>query len=189
MLNIALLPAAALLAAGLAAVQGGPPRPDRDAAVSRAEVIERVDQRFARLDANNDGRFTAEEGRAMRERRREEMAGRIFDRIDADRNGSISRDEMNRAREQRQARRGERMASGRGMRALRMMRGQRMAMAFGPDGAVTREEFRQRALERFDRADADRNGTVTAEERRAARQQRRMRMRGGPGGPPPPPQD
>lgn len=191
MMSLTFLPAAALVAASLAAVQGAPMRPDRDADVTRAQVIERVDERFARLDANNDGRFTPEEGRALHERRRGEMANRVFDRIDADRNGSISREEMSQARAQRGARRGQRMAAGPGMRGRRMMRRQRMAMhMFGEDGVATREEFRQRALERFDRADADRNGTLTAEERRAARPQRGMRMRRGPGpDAPPPPQD
>ena len=41
---------------------GRGPRPDAD--VTRQQVIERVDQRFARLDADHDGRFTPEEARA-----------------------------------------------------------------------------------------------------------------------------
>lgn len=54
------------------------------------------------------------------------------------------------------------------------MRGQRL---FGAQGFATREQFRERALARFDRADADRNGIVTAAERQAARGQRRERRR------------
>lgn len=200
MIHLTFLPGAALLAAGLAATQGGPQRPDPNADVTRAQVIERVDQRFARLDADNDGRFTREEGQALRERRRTELADRVFDRLDADRNGSISREEMNQARAQRQARRGARMAggpdgprhpgmrgAGRGMRAMRMhrMRGAMAMRMFGEQGFVTREQFRQHALARFDRADANRDGTLTAAERRAARPGRGMRMRHGPDGPPP----
>ena len=52
------------------------------------------------------------------------------------------------------------------------MRGQRM---FGEQGFVTAEQFRERALARFDRADANRDGTLTAAERREAREQRRER--------------
>jgi hypothetical protein len=200
MIHIILLPGAALLAAGIASVQGPGPRPDPNADITRAQVIERVDQRFARLDANNDGRFTREEGQSRRAQRRQEMANRMFDRVDADRNGSITREEMSQARATREARRGERSAAGgpprrgpgmRGPRGPRGtgMRGMRM---FGEQGFVTRDQLRQHALERFDRADADRNGTLTPAERRAARPHRGMRMRHGPGGPggpegPPPP--
>ncbi len=46
------------------------------------------------------------------------------------------------------------------------MRGQRL---FGEQGFVTAEQFRERALARFDRADANHDGTVTAAERREAR--------------------
>jgi hypothetical protein len=53
------------------------------------------------------------------------------------------------------------------------MRGGRM---FGEQGFVTREQMRERALARFDRADADHNGTLTAAERHAAREQRRGPM-------------
>ncbi|HST36625.1 MAG TPA: EF-hand domain-containing protein, partial [Allosphingosinicella sp.] len=157
MIHITLLPGAALVAASLAAVQGGAPqRPDPNADVTRAQVIERVDQRFARLDANNDGRFTREEGQAMRERRRTELANRVFDRVDADHNGSITREEMSQARAQRQARRGERMAGGPGMRGpggpgmrgarMHRMRGAMAMRMFGEQGFITRDQLRQHAL-------------------------------------------
>jgi hypothetical protein len=57
------------------------------------------------------------------------------------------------------------------------MRGGHEAM-FGEQGYVTLEQMRARALERFDRADANRDGTLTAEERRQARQQRIQERRG-----------
>ena len=44
------------------------------------------------------------------------------------------------------------------------MRGERM---FGEQGFVTREQIRERALARFDRLDANRDGTLTAAERQA----------------------
>ncbi|HYI64169.1 MAG TPA: EF-hand domain-containing protein [Allosphingosinicella sp.] len=191
--KINILGGAALLAlagAALAQPPGGPrgpgaQRPDRNADVTRQQVIERTDERFARLDANRDGRFTPEEARQRGEQRREQRAERMFERMDLDRNGSITREEMARARAQHQAQRGERGpgARGAGMRHRRMgmrhggpggpgMRGQRL---FGEQGFVTAEQFRTRALERFDRADADRNGVVTAAERQAARERRRER--------------
>jgi hypothetical protein len=51
------------------------------------------------------------------------------------------------------------------------MRGQRL---FGEQGFATREQFRERALARFDRVDANHDGTVTAAERQAMRGQRRQ---------------
>ena len=48
---------------------------------------------------------------------------------------------------------------------------------FGEQGFITRDQMRERALARFDRVDADRNGTVTAAERQAAREARREQRR------------
>jgi len=188
MKTINLLPAAALLAiAAAAAAQPTAQRPDRDVDMTRQQVVERTDQAFARLDGNNDGRFTPEEARARGEQRRSERAVRMFERLDSDRDGSISRAEFDQGRAHRGGRRGSPGAEGGGrghgpgMRHGRHggrgmgMRGGRM---FGEQGYLTREQFRERALARFDRADADRNGTLTAAERRGARQ---MRHRRGPG--------
>ena len=209
--------------AGSAVAQPGPPNargPGRGADVTRAEVIQRTDAAFARLDANHDGRFTREEAQALGEQRRErmqqrreEMRTRMFERLDADNNGQISREEFAQARHGR-GMRGPRGHGGPGARAegspdgptaprgprMRQMRrhgpgmgmGRHMgARMFGEAGFVTAEQFRARALERFDRADANHDGTVTREERRAGRGEMRRRHRmgppaGGPGAPPPP---
>jgi EF hand domain-containing protein len=187
MIKSTMLGAAALLAIAVAAQAQPPgPRPDRDADVTRQQVIERTDQRFARLDADRDGRFTSEEARAGHEQRRAQRAERMFDRLDLDNNGSVTREEMAEAHARHRAERGERGAEGRGpgMRHRRMgmrhggpggrgMRGGRGAALFGEQGFVTAEQFRERALARFDRADADRNGVVTAAERRAVRERMR----------------
>lgn len=182
------LSGAALLAiagAALAQPPGGAagPRRDRGADVTRQQVIERTDQAFARLDANNDGRFTPEEARQQREQRRGQHMERMFDRLDLDHNGSITREEMAQARGRHgrgegRAEGGPAGPGGPGMRHRGPggpgMRGQRL---FGEQGFATREQFRERALARFDRADADHNGIVTAAERQAARGQMRERMR------------
>lgn len=171
--------AAVAAAAGIAAAQPPEgPRAARD--VTRQELIQRVDERFSQMDANRDGRVTVDERRAAAERRRAEMADRMFDRLDANRDGSISREEMREGRMRRGGRRGMRMAGpgGPGMegpgdgRRGPGMGGRRFAMR-----EVTREEMRERALARFDRMDANRDGTLTVEERRQAREQRRERMR------------
>lgn len=165
-----------LAAAGVALAQpAAAPHRQPGADVSRQQLIERVDRRFQRLDADGDGRFTREEGRALREQRRAERRGRIFDRLDTDRNGAISRAEFDQAHDRRDGMRAGRMMR-RGQLARRAMIGRRL---FGEQGEVTREQMRARALARFDRLDADGNGILTATERRAARQSRRARTGAG----------
>lgn len=173
-----------LAIAAAASAQGVAERgADRNVDMTRAQAVERADRMFARLDADNDGRFTPEEARRMHEQRRAGHADRMFDRLDLDRNGSITREEMSQARAQHQAARGERRAEAGqrpGMRGMRGMRrgghGMTGARLFGEQGFVAREQFRERALARFDRLDADRNGTVTVAERREARGRMRAHM-------------
>ena len=210
--------------AGAALAQPPGPGPDqgprRGADVTRAQVIQRSDAAFARLDANHDGRFTREEAQALGRQRREQMQTRMFERLDADHNGQISREEFAQGRRGpgNRAMRGPGgpggpgpMADrgpdgppppgGPGMRRFRhggpgmgMGMGMRMgARLFGEAGFITAAQFRARALERFDRADTNHDGTLTMAERQAQRgeMRRHRRMgppRGGPDMPPPPPQ-
>ena len=205
--------------AGVAVAQGQEAAPRRQATETRADAIRRSDAAFARLDANHDGRFTREEAQALGQQRRERMMGRMFERLDADHNGQISRDEFAQGRGPR--RRGPGMRGpggpgeivaradggpdgppppgGPGMRrggfreggpGMHMRMGARM---FGDADFITAEQFRARALERFDRADANHDGTLTADERQAQRGMMHMRRRmgpprGGPDMPPPPPE-
>jgi Ca2+-binding EF-hand superfamily protein len=180
------------VAGGVAAAQGPGPRPDRDADVTRDQVIARTGEAFARLDANHDGRFTPDEARARGEARRTERRAHMFDRLDANHDGNISRDEFSQAR----AARGE-GRPGMGHRRMGMGPrpggpggpeggpppggpggpGGRGARMFGEQGFVTLEQMRERALARFDRADANHDGTLTAAERREARGQMREHLR------------
>jgi len=186
--KLTLIGGAALLAiAGAAMAQdAGAPRRDRDADLTRQQAVERSDRMFARLDADHDGRFTPDEARRMGEQRRAQRMERMFDRLDLDHNGSITREEMAQAHARHRPG-GDRAEGGppRGGPGMRHrgphpggpggpgMRGQRL---FGEQGFATREQFRERALARFDRVDADHDGTVTAEERQAAREQMRGRI-------------
>lgn len=147
--------------------------------MTRAQVEATAAEHFARMDANGDGVLNA----ADREARRAKM----FDRLDADNNGSISEAEF----AARHAARGDRAHAGHqrmeggkrgGMKGHRTgghrgMMGGRMAMArmadTNNDNAISRAEFTAAALKRFDRADADNNGTVTQAERQAAREKMR----------------
>ncbi|HWH17076.1 MAG TPA: hypothetical protein VNT77_01870 [Allosphingosinicella sp.] len=127
---------AALACSGMAAAQPVP-GPRGNAAVTRAEAVQKADEQFARLDANRDGRVTREEMQA-----RQQRGGKMTER-----------------RAQRGGPEGA--------------RGGRM---FGEKGFVTQAEFRERAIQRFDRLDSNRDGTVTAAERQQARAQMRERI-------------
>jgi len=175
MKTLTLLSGAAMLAvAGVALAQSGP-GPDRrgpEGDVTRQQVIERTDRMFARLDANHDGRVTPDEMRAMGEHRRDEMRQHMFDRLDANHDGNISRDEFAQAHDGPPPGGPDGPGGPEG--------GMRGAGMIGPEG-VTLEQMRARALERFDRADANHDGILTADERHAARE----RMRDGPDQPRP----
>lgn len=153
------------------------PDADGDGNLTRAEAMAAAAARFARMDANSDGRIDAADREAGRERRRDSM----FARMDADGNGAISRaefdaagdamDERREARQEARAHRGRDHRRGPGQRAFRA--GQRMEAArmadTNNDRAIDRAEFMAAAEARFARADADGNGTISADERRAMR--------------------
>lgn len=176
--SISLVAGAALLAVAGAAVaqdRGGGRGPAAD--MTRDQAVARADARFARLDANRDGRVTTDEARQARAGRRAERQAARFDRLDTNNDGSLSRAEFDARGAGRGASRGERRerrggigSDGRG--------GQRMAMRmFGGDGVATRDEFRALALQRFERLDANRDGTVTSTERGEVRERMREERR------------
>jgi Ca2+-binding EF-hand superfamily protein len=202
--------ALAVLAAAPATAQPRDGRGPVVEPVSRADVEARVQERFARADANRDGFVTQDEIRAGSDARRGERMGgpgermeqrgegrgRLFDRLDSNRDGSISRAEFDARpafrsgeRGERQAMRGERQ----GMRgephgerfAHRGPRGGMMgglggrgfeAMDLDHDGRVALAEANRAALQRFDRVDANHDGTISPDERQAAREAFRERM-------------
>lgn len=164
-------------AAGLAPVlaQSAPaPMTHQMAAKSmtRAEVVQKVQQHFQRIDGDRDGFVTqAELDSAMQARKQkmgERMAARgakMFDRLDSNKDGAISRAEFDAAHAKRGGWRGGHRAKLGGMGGRMLM----MADA-DKDGRVSLAEATAAATARFDRADTNRDGTLTPEERRAARQ-------------------
>jgi hypothetical protein len=166
------LVAAALVAGGTAYAQAAP-----RGEMTRAAVEQRTTEMFGRMDVNDDGRLDD----ADREAARRET----FDRIDTDGNGEISFAEFDAQRERRgesrAERRGPRDRSGEPGMGQRGFGGRGLARAADADGdgTVSQAEFASAALERFDSADTDRNGTISLEERREARQHRRQEMRRG----------
>lgn len=161
-----------------------------DGKVERAEVVAAQRSRFAALDGNKDGQITPEEMKTFHEQAREartkEMAAKRFDALDADGNGQISEAEFSAGMKPGRAEAGgghgparelrvrgpgggfERQDGPRGQRGAPGARG-------GADGQanVSFEDFSSRALEAFDRADTNKDGSVTIKELQASRPNRR----------------
>lgn len=130
-------------------------------------------------DANHDGIITRQEAIAAADRR--------FDAIDTDRDGKISPDEMSAYRQEMATRRG-------GDMPVRPPGGPRHALGMGRkadpngDGVVTRDEYRARQLERFDRMDANHDGRIDQTEIANMRELRQVDRREQGQTPPPPAQ-
>lgn len=174
---------AALVAVPVVAAPGAP-KADADAnsTVIRAEVQAHAAQRFAKMDVNKDGKIDA----ADRAAKRADMQAKRFAALDTDGDGSISRaewDNQNAARAAKRAERAEKRAeagenrSGKrhamrgGKRGGHHAMGGRMLGRADTDGdkAISLAEFQTAALARFDAADTNRDGQVTADERQAQR--------------------
>ena len=177
---------AALIAAPVLAAPGGADK----APQTRAEAQAKATQMFARMDANKDGKLDAADRSASRADRQAKM----FERIDANKDGSISKTEWDQHgadRAAKRAERGEKRADGgearggkrhamRGHHGKRGHHGMMMGKAdTDGDKAVSQAEFQTAALARFDAADANKDGQVTADERQAQRGAWRAR-RGAP---------
>lgn len=139
------------------------PRPD----MTRAQAQAKAEAHFAKLDANADGTLDQADRAAHK--------AQMFDRIDTDKNGSISRAEFDAMHAARGAK-GEHRAHRMGGKMHGKM-GARMGAGATP---VTRQAFLDRALQRFDRIDANRDGTVTQAERKAGREAMRQQRRAKP---------
>ena len=200
-----LIGAAGIVLAGAAFAQTQPapavpptgPVPMVDRVQTRDEVVAKVREHFAQIDANKDGSLTKDEAEAGRKLIKEHIRSRLgerrehrmemrdpkvaFDRLDTNKDGSISRDEFAKAHEQRIERRmvvkdGQPMPGGprKGMRMHRfgMMGGHMFDMAdANKDGRVTLQEATDAAVRHFDMADANRDGQVTPDERRQMHRQ------------------
>jgi hypothetical protein len=177
MKSFSILAGAALLAmSGTALAQpgaGGARGERAQADVTRAEAAARADAMFQRLDLNRDGQVTREEARQAHQQMRAERLAQMTPE---------QRAQMEQRRAQWQERRGQRAERGEGRRGGGERRGARGERMFGEQGTITAEQFRARALERFDRMDANRDGVVTAAERQQARAEMRSRWQERRGG-------
>ena len=170
---------AALIAAPVFAAPGPGARGDADAngTLTRAEAQAHANEMFARMDANKDGRLDASDRAA----KRTEMQAKMFERLDANKDGSISKAEWDQHSADRAAKRSDRgekrVDAGDGKRGMRGHHGKRgghgMMMARADtdgDKVISQAEFQTAALARFDAADANKDGQVTAEERAGQRE-------------------
>lgn len=132
--------------------------------ITRAEAIGKAREHFARMDANKDGKLDE----ADRGAHHQQMAAAMFDSVDTDRNGSISREEWNagaaRLAQAHGGPDGPGPMAGMHRPAMFLMRADTNG-----DRAISAQEFEAQALARFDAADANKDGTLSASERQAAR--------------------
>ena len=193
-----------LAASHLAFAQPGPGGPEgprgggmmamldtnKDGTITKAELTAGLEARFAKMDVDKDGQITQKDRDAMRQQRMDKR----FAAMDTDRNGQISKAEFAAAHQARADKRAE-MGKGGGPEGRKW--GGRShgrgghGMMGGPgrdgdkNGVVTKAEFMAGPLAMFDKADANKDGKVTADEMKAARQAMRGQW-GDRKGPPPP---
>jgi hypothetical protein len=185
------------------APQIAPMAPMADRVTTRAEVVTKIRDHFARLDSNRDGFLTKEEAQAGRQIIKQRLAERgenrlqrrdpkvAFDRLDANKDGAISREEFEKGHELRIERRmvikdgaaGHAGGAHKGMRMHRlggmMLGGHMFDMAdANKDGRVSLQEATDSAVRHFDMADANRDGQVTPDERRQMHRQMIEKHRG-----------
>ena len=151
---------AALLLSGAAVAQPAA----RDGNLSRADYIASIDALFAKLDTNRDGQVTSAERQSVRQANRAERMQKRFERMDANKDGSVTLAEMQAAHDKRGEageHRGKRGHFG-GRHGGRGQRGEKA------NATMSKADFQARALQWFDKADADKNGVVTKAERQQA---------------------
>lgn len=161
---------------------------------TRAEVQAQVKAHFEKIDANHDGFATLDEVKAAHEAMKAELRDRHFKRLDTNNDGSISRAEFDAAHPDGDDMKHDMAPDGAapppppppphgGAMAEHRAMPQMAAHMFNEadandDGKVTLAEAMVRPLARFDAADTNKDGTLSADERKAAHEMMRGKMGG-----------
>ncbi len=147
-----------------------------DGKITKAEMQAQIATRFAEMDANRDGTLN----QADREISKKQKLDAHFGEMDTNRDGSISRAEFDASHAKENAAKSGEMAR-KGRRGGDGPKRGKMGAAM-PD--MTKSQFETMALARFDRVDANKDGTVDAAEMQAgmAKGRRGKGGRGGMGG-------
>ncbi|MDF2365680.1 EF-hand domain-containing protein [Sneathiella sp.] len=148
--------ALAIPALAYAATDGAPKGPhkggiferldtNKDGEITLEEMTAKSTERFSKLDKDGNGTISIEE---MTVRKQE-----FFDKLDTDGSGSISKEEASAFHEMKREKRKERHAT-------RMLE----ILDTDKDGTVTKEEFAAASDKRFDAADGNNDGVLSADE-------------------------
>ncbi|MGE4321983.1 MAG: EF-hand domain-containing protein [Sphingobium sp.] len=156
---------------------------DKDGTLTKAALTAALEARFARMDVDKDGTLTQADRDAMRAQRLDAR----FAALDTDKDGQISKAEFTArpAPAQPDGARAEKPGGRDGRHwGGRHHHGPGKGMATGgwrggagKDGVLTKAEFMAGPIALFDKADADKDGKVTAEEMKAARDAMRQQWR------------
>lgn len=156
--------AAALALPGAAIAQTPPAQPQAAApqSMSRADYLKTVDGRFATIDTNHDGAVTKDEIAAMQAKAlaeaqtaEQKSIEADFKKLDTNKDNSLSLAEFK--------------AAAPALRPRQTADQMLAEIDSNKDGKVTSAEYRAAPLANFDKADANHDGTLTAQELAASR--------------------
>lgn len=173
-----------------------------DGVITQVEAKAAAEARFAKMDANSDGKLDKSDMDA----RHAEMHEKRFTEMDTDKNGAISKAEWDAAPMMRGGPDGKdgpgmdgdgpRGGHGKMGHGGKGGRGGKGGFGGGPgmmdankDGTVTKDEAVAAAITRFSAADTNKDGKVTTAEFDAAKAARRAEMQANRPAPPAPPAD
>ena len=148
--------AAMLVVIGSAAAAQNAPKP-----VSRTDYVKNLDNNFARIDTNHDGSISAAELATEQQRELvlaknalQQQAQARFKQLDTNKDGQLSPAEF--------------AAVAPTIRTSQTPQQALQALDSNHDGRLSADEFRAPQLAKFNKADANHDGTVTPAEAKAA---------------------
>ena len=148
--------AAMLVVIGSAAAAQNAPKP-----VSRTDYVKNLDNNFARIDTNHDGSISAAELATEQQRELalaknalQQQAQARFKQLDTNKDGQLSPAEF--------------AALAPTIRTSQTPQQALQALDSNHDGKLSADEFRAPQLAKFNKADANHDGTVTPAEAQAA---------------------